>query len=167
MAKSDLKNVHLTVETLEFSSGAGPAKVNVICAGHQDVTQIEVWNPEPSIWAVGAVVQATLYQKSYEGQLSWQVSQYGTVSLVTPGAGSGGVPGPVSAPAPNSGHQAPRQAVSATGGASSGGVDRREFGIAYLALGKEQISVGGTKADLEDWLRHYVETMNAFESGTL
>jgi len=162
MAKSDLKNVHLTVETLEFSSGAGPAKVNVICAGHQDVTQIEVWNPEPSIWAVGAVVQATLYQKNYEGQLSWQVSQYGTVSLVTPGAGSGGVPGPVSAPAPNSGPQAHRQAVSATGGAPRGGLTAKDYQIAVQVVVKAVVAAGGTEEDADRWLAFLLRKFKEF-----
>ena len=162
MAKSDLKNVHLTVETLEFSSGAGPAKVNVTCAGHEDVTQIEVWNCEPSIWAVGAVVQATLYQKSYEGQLSWQVSQYGTVSLVTPGAGSGGVPGPVSAPAPNSGHQAPRQAVSATGGAPRGGFTAKDHQICVQVVLKAVIATGGTESDCDKWITYALRKFKEF-----
>jgi len=163
MAKSDLKNVHLSVSTVEFSSGAGPAKVNVICAGHEDVTQIEVWNPEPSIWAVGAVVQATLYQKSYEGQLSWQVSQYGTVSLVTPGAGSGGVPGPVSAPAPNSGPQAHRQAVSATGGAPRGGLTPKDHQICVQVVLKAVIATGGTESDCDKWITYALRKFKEFE----
>ena len=162
-----VKSLEFSVNTVEHSGGPGPATVTISAPTRQDITTVSVWEPDGSVWHPGNRLRASFFQKNYQGALSWNLSkpEFSPVHVLE--SASGGPTGPGSTPPPSGGQPAHRQAVSATGGASSGGVDRREFGIAYLALGKEQISVGGTKADLEDWLRHYVETMNAFESGTL
>ena len=122
-----------------------------------------MWEPEGSVWHPGNRLQASFFEKNYQGALSWNLSkpEFSPVHVLE--SASGGPTGPVSAPAPNSGPQAHRQAVSATGGAPRGGLTAKDYQIAVQVVVKAVVAAGGTEEDADRWLAFLLRKFKEFE----
>ena len=161
-----VKSLEFSVNTVEHSGGPGPATVTISAPTRQDITTVSVWEPDGSVWHPGNRLRASFFQKNYQGALSWNLSkpEFSPVHVLE--SASGGPTGPVSAPAPNSGHQAPRQAVSSTGGAPRGGLTPltpKDHQICVQVVLKAVIATGGTESDCDKWITYALRKFKEFE----